>query len=67
MTELLPHTVYHIELCSGEQRRWRSLGAGAGGAAWWRDEETGLEFNEGGLLYAWHVVAAEDAAPPGDR
>ena len=67
MTELLPHTVYHIELCSGEQvplalpRGWERAGA------WWRDEETGLEFNEGGLLYAWHVVAAEDAAPPGDR
>ena len=48
--------IYLIELCSGEQRRWRYLGQDRQGAAWWRDLETSLEFNEGSLMYAWSIV-----------
>lgn len=51
--------VYLIELCSGEQRRWRYLGTDARGTPWWRDEENGLEFNEGSLMYAWQIVSQE--------
>jgi len=47
---------YLIELCSGEQRRWRYLGQDKKGSAWWRDLETSLEFNEGSLMYAWQIV-----------
>jgi hypothetical protein len=47
---------YVIKLCSGEQRRWRFLGQDRQGAAWWRDLETSLEFNEGSLMYAWQIV-----------
>jgi len=48
--------VYLIELCSGEQRRWRYLGPDARGAIWWRDLETGREFSESSLMYAWSIV-----------
>ncbi|MBW7903398.1 MAG: hypothetical protein H3C26_18150 [Rhodocyclaceae bacterium] len=47
---------YLVELCSGERRCWRCLGADARGQTWWRDLESGLEFNEGSLMYAWRVV-----------
>lgn len=47
---------YLIELCSGEQRRWRYLGQDARGSVWWRDLETALEFNEGSLMYAWSII-----------
>lgn len=59
---------YLIELCSGEQRRWRCLGADARGQVWWRDVDSGQEFNEGSLMYAWQIVGPEDAdgAPPAD-
>jgi hypothetical protein len=48
--------LYLIELCSGEQRRWRCLGSDARGAFWWRDEESGLEFTEASLMYAWTIL-----------
>jgi hypothetical protein len=51
---------YLIELCSGEQRRWRFLGQDSKGVAWWRDLETSLEFNEGSLMYAWSIVERLD-------
>ena len=65
---LLPHNLYRIELCSGEQRRWRYRGEDAQGNRWWRDEESGQEFNEASLMYAWQVLGpAEPAGPaPGD-
>lgn len=53
---------YLIELCSGERRAWRYLGPGAHGSAWWRDLETGQEFNEASLMYAWQIVAPLPAA-----
>lgn len=51
---------YLIELCSGEQRRWRYLGPDARGAVWWRDLETKTEFNEDSLMYAWAIVERVD-------
>lgn len=54
--ELKLGRVYRIELCSGELRCWRYLGSAGGEFAWWRDEETELEFSEASLLYAWQVV-----------
>lgn len=59
---LLPHNLYRIELCSGEQRRWRYRGEDAQGNRWWRDEESGQEFNEASLMYAWQVLGPA----PGD-
>lgn len=53
---------YLVELCSGELRRWRCLGTDARGQAWWRDEESGVEFNEGSLMYAWQIVDEAPAA-----
>ncbi len=53
---LLPHSLYRIELCSGEQRCWRYRGEDAQGNRWWRDEESDQEFNEASLMYAWQVL-----------
>lgn len=63
MTEPVAGEVYVIELCSGEQRRWRYLGADPGSHIWWRDLETGHEFNEGSLMYAWQIVANQADSP----
>lgn len=52
-----PHRTYDIELCSGERRRWTCLGPGMGSTRWWRDCETGREFSEASLMYAWRIVA----------
>jgi len=52
---------YLIELCSGEQRRWRYLGPDARGALWWRDLETQMEFSESSVMYAWAIVERVDA------
>lgn len=60
-----PGAVYLIELCSGEQRHWRCLGPGLRGMVWWRDVETGREFNEASLLYVWQILRREDE-PPAD-
>jgi len=56
--------VYRVALCSGELRRWRCLGTDARGAMWWRDEESGSEFNEGALMYAWHLIGEAPADEP---
>jgi hypothetical protein len=52
---------YVVELCSGERRCWRCLGTDARGLVWWRDEESGAEFNEGSLMYAWQLVGEAPA------
>lgn len=66
------HRLYLVELCSGERRRWRHLGADRRQLGWWRDEDTGMSFSEAGVMYAWHIVAPIDdeavaAAPPPAR
>lgn len=61
--------VYEVALCSDERRRWRFLGDGdgpgthdgdPGRSRWWRDVDTGVEFNEASLMYAWTLVQQED-------
>ncbi len=64
MDEPLAGTVYEIALCSGERRQWRYLGDDARGARWWRDCESGSEFSEGSLMYAWSIVGAASVPPP---
>ena len=56
-------TVYEIALCSGERRHWRYLGADARGSRWWRDCESGSEFSEGSLMYAWSIVGEIPPTP----
>ena len=56
MQDLVVHTRYLIELCSGEQRCWEYLGPDGRGVVWWRDTEGGREFSEDSLLYAWKIV-----------
>ena len=48
--------IYVIELCSGELRHRRYLGPGAQSNAWWLDMESGLEFSETSVMYAWRIV-----------
>lgn len=55
MTALTVNTVYVVELCSGEIRHWRHLGSDSRQQVWWLDEETGQEFHEGSLMYAWSL------------
>ena len=57
--EPLAGTTYLIELCSGELRHWRYLGPDARSQIWWRDVESGLEFSESSLMYAWQIVRRE--------
>ncbi len=57
--EPLAGTTYLIELCSGELRRWRYPGPDARSQIWWRDVESGLEFSESSLMYAWQIVSRE--------
>ncbi len=59
INEPKPGGIYVIELCSGEFRRWHYLGPGGQSLAWWRDIETGLEFNENSVMYAWRIVRQE--------
>jgi len=54
--------IYEIELCSGERRRWRCCGADAQSQRWWRDLETGREFTETSVMYAWTIIRKEDAS-----
>jgi hypothetical protein len=61
MDDLEVGTVYAIELCSGERRRWQYLGLDGSGQPRWRDCETRLEFGEGSLMYAWTLLGAADA------
>lgn len=57
-TETAPEAgaIYDIKLCSGESRRWEYLGPDSREQLWWRDTESGLEFSESNLMYAWHIV-----------
>lgn len=57
--EPLASATYVIELCSGELRRWRCLGPDARSLTWWRDVETGQEFCESSLMYAWQIIRKE--------
>ncbi|NTV71405.1 MAG: hypothetical protein HGA71_14820 [Azonexaceae bacterium] len=60
-----PNVVYAIELCSGERRRWRYLAQSFDGEnRWWRDEESGIEFNEANLMYAWQVLHQDEDQRP---
>lgn len=52
--------IYEIELCSGERRRWRYLGPDCNTGIWWKDVETGREFNEASLMYSWQIVVKHD-------
>lgn len=58
--EPLAGTTYLIELCSGELRRWRYLGPDARSQIWWRDVESGREFTESSVMYAWQIVRKQD-------
>ena len=62
MIEPESNGTYVIELCSGEQLRWRYLGPDSGSQIWWCDLETGREFNETSVMYTWWIVRKED--PP---
>ncbi len=55
-----PGRSYVIELCSGESRRWHHLGPGEQSQVWWRDMETGREFSETSVMYAWRIARQED-------
>ncbi|MBK8522946.1 MAG: hypothetical protein IPL58_01725 [Betaproteobacteria bacterium] len=59
------NAVYLVELCSGEQRRWRHCGVDGRGVGWWQDMETGVEFSEASLLYVWQILQREDEPPTG--
>jgi len=63
MTKLRLNAIYRIELCSGESRRWKYLGPNNSSQVWWCDVETGLEFNESSLMYAWQIIHEEDDPP----
>ncbi len=60
MTEPLAGGTYIIELCRGEQHRWRYLGPDARAQIWWRDVESGREFTESSVMYAWQIVRKQD-------
>lgn len=66
MPEPVAGRIYLIALCSGEQRRWRCLGYDARGTMRWCDLESGLEFGEASLMYAWTILG-EEAAPTAGR
>jgi len=69
MDALIPDAIYLIELCSGERRRWRyrGPGAGAGETVWWRDIDSGREFIEASLMYAWTIIRQADASDAAQR
>jgi len=60
MPEPQAGVLYLVELCSGEERRWRCLGPDARTQNWWRDVESGLEFSEASLMYAWKIIGRQD-------
>lgn len=65
MSEPQANAIYLIELCSGERRRWLCLPGRPGDATrWWRDLDSGREFNEASLMYAWHILSKEDDTLP---
>lgn len=57
------NAIYDIELCSGEQRIWRYLGEDLRRTIWWEDMESGLEFSEGSLMYAWRIIGRHESRP----
>lgn len=61
-----PQTIYRIELCSGEIRRWRYLGIDAQSQVWWCDLDTGQQFNESSLMYAWQIAGEDNPATSAD-
>ncbi|HET7833065.1 MAG TPA: hypothetical protein VFK88_08895 [Gallionella sp.] len=62
MTELVLNAIYRIKLCSDDEiRQWQYLGPDSRSLIWWRDVETGAEFNESSLMYAWEIVPDEEA------
>lgn len=63
MSELTPGDVYLIELCSGEQRYWRFRGPDGQSRTWWQDVESGREFTEASLMYAWKVIGPVGRSP----
>lgn len=63
MPAMRSQAIFRIELCSGEIRRWRYLGADARSLVWWRDMESGQEFNESSLMYAWRILDEENERP----
>lgn len=67
VTALRSQAIFRIELCSGEIRRWRYLGADAQAHLWWRDMESGQEFNESSLMYAWRILDEESDRPMGSQ
>jgi len=68
MIEPQADAIYLVELCSGERRRWRCLAARAGEAErWWCDLESGHEFAERELMYAWRLLARLGTDGPGAR
>jgi len=52
--------IYEIELCSGEHVSWQYLGPDSITGIWWRDMESGREFNETSLMYSWRIVLRQD-------
>lgn len=62
--ELSAGRIYEVELCSGERRLWRCVGDDARGVRWWRDCESGAEFSESSLMYAWSVIGEAQPALP---
>lgn len=61
MGKLERNTVYTIELCNGERRRWRCLAQNSDSEqVWWRDEESGTEFTEASLMYAWQILGKDE-------
>lgn len=64
MIELIPLTVYVIELCSGECRRWQYIGEAGNEQIVWIDVDTGREFNESSLMYAWSIIGRESEKSP---
>lgn len=63
MSMPIPNTIYDIELCSGEQRIWRHLGSDTRAMIWWEDMESGLEFTEASLMYAWQIIGQHEKPP----
>jgi hypothetical protein len=59
MNELESGAIYLVQLCSGEQRRWKCLGHDSLTRSVWHDMETGREFNEASLMYGWEIVRRE--------
>ncbi len=61
------NAIYLIALCGGEVRRWQYLGQDDRSEPRWRDVETGREFSESSVMYAWEIIGRDDAAPAAAR